>query len=68
MHIKIAFFLILLTFFESLKVVLTNVITILMIPAKLVTLTFLKIKKVVSSQFLSMMPLTKFYHENQVMF
>ena len=37
-------FLILLNFFESLKIVLTNMVTILMTPAKLATLDLLKIK------------------------
>ena len=63
-------FLVLLTYFESLKIFLINMVVILMMSAKMATLGFLKIKvfwnKVMTSWFMSMTPPAKFYYVIQI--
>ena len=62
--------LILLTFLESLRIVLINVVKITMMSAKMATSGLLEIKilwkKVMTSYFLSMTSQTKFYHVIQI--
>ena len=54
----------------SLMIVLINIVTILMIPAKIATLSILKIKVFWNKGYdviiLSMTLLTKFYHVTQI--
>ena len=63
-------FLIVLTFLESLKVVLINVVAILMVSAKLATLDLLLkkvfLEKVKTSYLFSMTSPTKFYQVTQI--
>ena len=63
-------FLILLTFLESLSIILINMVTILMMSAKMATLSLLKKrfrKKVMTIYFLSRTSPAKFYHVIQIL-
>ena len=59
-------------FNKSLRIALINIVTILMMSAKMATLGLLKIKVFLNKDydviFLSMTSATKFYHMNQIVF